>query len=71
VNARNTNPARRIIDEATRRRIAVLAGGADPRTVDKVLLGQPVRGDVRLRVLAVLEDCGIAPLSPDSAEGRQ
>jgi hypothetical protein len=35
---------------------------ADPRTVDKVLVGRPVRGDVGIRVLAVLGDCGITPL---------
>lgn len=32
---------------------------ADERTVDKVLLGKPVRGDVAIRILAVLHDAGI------------
>lgn len=61
------NPAREIIDTSTRRRIAA-ATGADERTVDKVILGQPVRGDVGIRILTVLAECGIAPLEP--AEGQ-
>lgn len=52
------NPARDIIDTATRRRVAVQSY-ADERTVDKVLLGKPVRGDVAIRVLAVLHEAGI------------
>lgn len=53
------NPARDIVDTATRRRIAVLVG-ADERTVDKVLRGERVRGDVGVRIQAFLIDCGIA-----------
>ena len=63
--ARRTNPARELIDTATQLKIAV-AARANPKTVDRVLLGLPVRGDVGVRVLAVLLDCGITPLAADA-----
>jgi len=62
----DTTKARKLIDESTRRKLAVLAD-VDPRTIDKVMLGRPVRGAARLRVLAVLADCGIAPLEGQDA----
>ncbi len=62
----HTTTARKLIDEATRRKLAVLAD-CDPRTIDKVILGQPVRGAAGLRALAVLADCGIAPLESQDA----
>ena len=63
------NPAREIVDTATQLRIAV-GTNASPKTVDKVLLGKPVRGDVGRRVLAFLLECGIAPLSSDDRGSR-
>jgi hypothetical protein len=50
-------------DTAALRRYAV-AADADPRTVRKVLEGQPVRGMVARRVQAVLVAAGLVPLSP-------
>jgi hypothetical protein len=73
VNARNANPARAIIDESTRRRLAVLAD-VDPRSIDKLLLGQSVRGAAGIRALAVLADAGLLPSPEDTvaaaSEGR-
>jgi hypothetical protein len=63
--ATRTNPARDLIDTATLRRLSALSG-ADPRTVDKVLLGKPVRGDVAIRILAVLHDAGITPVGTEA-----
>lgn len=60
--------ARELIDEATRRRLAV-AADCDPRTIDKVILGKPVRGAAGIRALTVLKDCGIEPLTADAARG--
>ncbi len=65
---------RQVIDESTRRKLAVLAD-CDPRTIDKVILGRPVRGAAGLRALAVLTECGIAPLdgqdaTPATKEGQ-
>ncbi len=60
------NRARDVVDTSTVRRICAITG-ADPRTVDKVILGRPVRGDVAIRVLAVLTECGIAPLESQDA----
>ncbi len=57
---------RQLIDESTRRKLAVLAD-CDPRTIDKVILGQPVRGAAGLRALAVLTECGITPLDGQDA----
>ena len=56
---------RDLLDTATRRRVAATAP-ADERTVDKVLLGQPVRGDVGNRVRALLQELGITPLPPQA-----
>ena len=52
------NPAREIVDTATLRRLSALSG-ADPRTIDKLLLGKPVKGDIAHRVAAVLIQLGI------------
>jgi hypothetical protein len=69
VNAtRKTNPARQIIDEATRRKLAVLAD-VDPRSIDRVILGQPVRGAAGVRALAVIVDAGLLP-PQDGAESE-
>jgi hypothetical protein len=54
-----------LIDTATLRKLSA-ASGADPRTIDKVLLGKRVRGDVGVRVLAILLECGITPLAADA-----
>lgn len=62
----HTTAARQLIDEATRRKLAVLAD-VDPRTIDKVILGQAVRGAAGLRALAALTDCGIVPLDGQDA----
>ncbi len=62
----DTTTARTLIGESTRRKLAVLAD-VDPRTIDKVILGQPVRGAAGIRALAVLAECGIAPLDGQDA----
>jgi hypothetical protein len=49
------------LPEHVRRQIAVQASGADPRTVDKVYRGEPVRGAVAERVRAALEAAGLLP----------
>lgn len=54
--------ARDLLDTVTARRIAVLAD-ADPRSVDRVLLGKPIRGSVRLRILSALAECGLSALA--------
>lgn len=49
---------RRTIDEATARRLSVKAG-CDPRTLRKVLRGQPVRGMSGQRARDVLVEEGL------------
>ena len=61
----NKPRARDIIDTASLIRVAVMAD-CDPRSVDKLLLGRPVRASVAARILAVLKQCGIEPLTPSS-----
>lgn len=58
-------------DQATKRRLAVEAS-CDPRTIDKVLRGEPVRGLARQRALAVLVAAGYlsAELEQSPAGGR-
>lgn len=53
--------ARALLDLPTTRRVACDAG-ADPKTVDRVLLGMPTRGTVRRRILAALIQSGLVPL---------
>jgi hypothetical protein len=60
------NRARDVLDTSARRRVAAIIG-ADERTVDKVVRGEPVRGDVGVRILSFLLECGITPLSADAA----
>jgi len=63
-----TTPTRkRPLDEATRRLMAVLCD-ADPRSVDKVLAGQPVRGLTGQRIRATLEAAGIEVPTPAGGE---
>lgn len=50
--------ARRNLDEATRRELAVQAE-VDPRTIEKVLRGEPVRGMAGRRARRVLEAAGL------------
>lgn len=52
-----------VIDEATVRRLSVLAD-ADPRSIRKVLRGGKVRGMAGERVRRVLEEHGYAPTAP-------
>lgn len=54
--------ARDLLDTVAARRIAVMAD-TDPRTVDRVITGQPTRPGVRLRVVAALLDCGLDTLA--------
>lgn len=54
--------ARDLLDTVAARRIAVLAD-TDPRTVDRVITGQPTRPGVRLRVVAALQECGLESLA--------
>lgn len=54
--------ARDLLDTVAARRIAVLAD-TDPRTVDRVITGQPTRPGVRLRVVAALQECGLDALA--------
>lgn len=56
----NPNPARKIIDESMRRKLSVDAE-CDPRTIDRVLLGEPVRGIAGVRALRVLTAEGLVP----------
>ncbi len=51
---------RTITDTATIRRLAV-ACDADPRTVERVLRGEPIRGVARQRVARVLRQHGYLP----------
>lgn len=46
------------LDEGTARRLAVKAD-CDPRTLKKVLRGEPVRGHVRIRATAALAEAGL------------
>ena len=48
------------LDEATLRRIAVRAS-CSPRTIQRVYLGQPVRGLAFYRALAALTEAGLEP----------
>ncbi len=57
------------IDVGFRRRFAVEAS-CDPRTIDKVLRGEPVRGLAGHRARAVLIAAGLLPIS-SNAEARQ
>jgi hypothetical protein len=50
---------KRTIDSATRRRLAVEAS-VDPRTIDRVLAGQPVRGLASYRAREALKANNIA-----------
>lgn len=51
-------------DQATKRRLAVEAS-CDPRTIEKVLAGEPVRGMARQRALAALVAAGyVVPAEP-------
>lgn len=65
MHAVRVRTAREVIDEATRRRLAVLAD-VDPRTIDKVILGQPVRGAAGVRALAILTETGIVAPTTDA-----
>jgi hypothetical protein len=48
----------RILDEATRRAMAVTAQ-CDPRTIDKVMAGEPVRGISAVRAHEALTAAGL------------
>jgi hypothetical protein len=56
------------IDKATLRRLAV-ESSTDPRTVQKVLRGEPVRGMAAHRIAAVLAAEGLAP--PPASRPRE
>lgn len=56
------------LDEATRRALAVKAS-CDPRTIDKVARGAPVRGLAGHRARAALEEAGIEVPRP-TVRGR-
>lgn len=49
------------------RRLAV-AASCDPRTVEKVLRGEPVRGMARTRALAALKAAGVDVAPADAVE---
>jgi hypothetical protein len=59
------------IDKATIRELAVKAS-CDPRTIEKVIRGEPVRGMARHRARRVLLEAGIptAPIAPEAEGGR-
>jgi hypothetical protein len=62
--------ARDLMDTPTLYRASVMAL-ANPKTVDRVLLGLPVRGDVETRIRAVLAEIGVKPLDSASAPGPE
>ncbi len=66
---KRTNPAREIVDWLLLLRIAV-AAEASPKTVDRVLLGLRVRGQVARRIVRTLFECGIVPRSPEPGTGN-
>lgn len=61
------------LDKATKRRLAVQAS-CDPRTIEKILAGEPVVGMARERARAVLEREGFLVradrTSRDASEGQ-
>lgn len=55
------------LDNATLRRLAVRAS-VDPRTIQKVFAGFPVRGLAKYRALAALDEAGLkVPIARDPA----
>jgi hypothetical protein len=56
------------LPESTVRELSV-AASCDPRTLKKVLRGQPVLPMARARVVRVLEERGLRHLLPDEAPG--
>jgi len=58
--------AKKVLDEATKRELSV-RGEVDPRTLEKVLRGQLVRGMAGRRARRVLEEAGFTvPDAPAS-----
>jgi hypothetical protein len=60
--------ARDWLDRASIRALAVRAG-VDPRTIIRVIEGEPVRGMAGQRALAVLLEAGVLPPSDTGAPG--
>lgn len=57
------------LDKATLRELAVKAS-CDPRTIEKVIRGEPVRGMARRRARAALVKAGVA-VPEDEGGGEQ
>lgn len=60
---------KKALDEAMRRELAVGAS-VDPRTVEKVLRGEPVRGMAGRRARRALEEAGFTVPEPHPASSR-
>jgi hypothetical protein len=58
------------IDSATRRRLAVLAS-CDPRTLDKALRSEPIRGLAGHRARAILRDARLLPPELPTASAKE
>lgn len=58
------------VDEATKRELAVRAE-VDPRTIEKILRGEPVRGMAGRRARRTLEGAGLIPADTSNATGGQ
>jgi hypothetical protein len=54
----STPPTVTILDKATLRELAVLAS-CDPRTIQRVVRGEPVRGMAGHRALKILKERGL------------
>jgi hypothetical protein len=55
----------KILDEPTKRVLAVRAS-VDPRTIDKVFRGEPVKGMAGYRAAATLRAAGLLPAARSS-----
>ena len=58
------------LDARTAREVAFRAGNADPRTVQKLAAGLPVRGHVAERIDRALRELGLPPSPTSTAPSK-